>query len=61
MPPRPPPNVCLRGHRPQPTSRAEKVLQIANELQTMLFQKSVSPEDIQAALDIVIKLQQEAK
>lgn len=58
MPPRPPP--CF-GRRPQPASKAEKILQIANELQTMLFQKSVSPEDIQAALDIVTKLQQEAK
>lgn len=61
MPPRPPPNLCLRGHRPQPTSRAEKILQIASELQTMLFQKSVSPAEIQEALDIVTKLQQEAK
>lgn len=58
MNPRPPPDLCLRGRRPQPQSRAEKILQIASELQTMLFQKSVSPAEIQEALDIVTKLQQ---
>lgn len=54
MPPRP----FSRPTRPLPESRAEKILQIANELQKMLFQKSVSPAEIQEALDIVTKLQQ---
>lgn len=53
MPPRP----FSRPTRPLPESRAEKILQIASELQTMLFQKSVSPAEIQEALNIVTKLQ----
>ncbi|QGH45281.1 hypothetical protein [Bacteriophage Eos] len=53
MPPRP------YRSAPAPRNKADKILQVSKELQDMLFQKGISVEDIQTALDIVKQLQKE--
>lgn len=57
MPPRP----YLQPPRPLPRNTAEKILQVAKELQDMMFQKGISVDGLQKALDIVKDLQKEIK